>query len=84
MNSTHTAAILGAAVTLAVATGCTSPCHDAYVVQSHSDKAPYDVELDDGHVYREVHSHIFEGWPNTGRVVTLCEIRSKIDGSVHF
>lgn len=78
---------------------CTSgPCHDRRVVQTKpvfnapvrdSDpfKAPdsYDLELDDGHIYRvDARSRSEFRYPVAGDVAHLCAVTSKIDGATHY
>jgi hypothetical protein len=80
-------------VAVAALTACSSePCEKYRVVRATSPPPGAtigelrpgtdgeDIELDDGHVYRGAFSTV----PNTGAEVTLCQVRSKIDGSTHY
>ena len=77
-----------ATATLAVLAACGSPCSTHRVVQATRASAPsvypgvdtYDIELDDGHVYR---GPLMVALP-AGREVEVCDVKSKIDGSEHF
>jgi len=83
--------IVAAVLAFIALAACGSPCSTQRVVQSRTPPGLtldqiaghvdyYDVELDDGHVYRGS----FE-WPlKTSREVEVCTVASKIDGSEHF
>jgi len=82
---------LGALILALVALqACGSPCGSHKVVQTTSKGLTlqlstttvplYDVEIDDGHVYRGP----FASPLSTGREVEVCEVTSKIDNSKHY
>lgn len=95
MGSQRLALILTAAECAAIMAGCAhpaNPCQQLHVVQAtpanifnfENTPEPYNVELDDGHIYSVTLSGTFVTGPTTGQSARLCTVVSKIDGSTHY